>query len=45
MEHGFLMRIIMNGSYLIRPTLYLKSNVNIINGDGSKINPYTLSME
>ena len=31
-------------SYEVRPTLYLNENVNIIDGDGSKTNPYQLSL-
>ena len=30
--------------YRISPTLYLKSNVKITNGDGSLENPYELSL-
>lgn len=31
-------------SYFVRPTLYLKSDVIITGGDGSKDNPYTLAL-
>lgn len=31
------------GSHAIRPVVYLKSNVKILNGDGSESNPYILS--
>lgn len=34
----------INNSSSIRPTLYLNSNIIITGGDGTKENPYTLSM-
>ena len=41
---------ITNGGYAsvasaVRPTLYLKPNVQIIDGDGTSVNPYILSAD
>ena len=41
--NGTLDLYIANFSYSVRPSIYLKSNIAISGGDGSRNNPYTLS--
>ena len=36
--------VIEQASALVRPVLYLKSNIKITGGDGTSTNPYTLGL-
>ena len=39
---GYLARISANGTFGVRPVVFLKSNIKIVDGDGSSSNPYIL---
>lgn len=41
---GFVSGNGANAPYGVHPTVYLKSNVSIVNGDGSSSNPYQISL-
>ena len=42
--YGYVFDSYANGGLGVRPTFYLKSNVNVTGGSGTFDNPYTLSM-
>lgn len=35
----------MSNFFSVRPILYLKSNVYVVSGTGTKVDPYTLGMQ
>ena len=41
---GFLFEVPASNGYIARPVLYLKSNVYVTGGTGTKTNPYTLGI-
>ena len=41
---GFINSTLASAEHSVRPSVYLTSNVKITNGDGSKSNPYQLSL-
>ena len=43
-NNGYLFHCSASAGRVVRPTLYLKSNVYVTNGTGTKTNPYTLAM-
>ena len=44
-QSGYVDNRNASGSYSIRPTLFLKSNISIKSGTGENSNPYQLRLE
>ena len=42
--HGYLASDLASSGFAARPVLYLKSNVYVVSGTGSKVDPYRIGM-
>ena len=43
-QRGWLINYSASDGYAVRPVLYLKSNVYVVSGKGTKVNPYRIGM-